>query len=60
MLKYLLTKEEMSLPDRNLVRRIMLDTFDQDFIESGSKDFIKHLKYIIDDAECLRRNKIVV
>lgn len=57
MLKYLLKKEEMNLPDRNLVRRILLDTFEEEFIESGSKDFIKHLKYIYDDEECFKGKK---
>lgn len=44
MLRYLLAKQEMTLPDRNLVRRIMLDVFDEDLLEAGSKDFIRHIK----------------
>lgn len=44
MLKYLLNKQELTLPDRNVIRRIMLDTFDEDLLELGSKDFIKYMK----------------
>ena len=45
MLKYLLAKEELSLPDRNLVRRIIADGFEEELLQGGSKDFVSHIRY---------------
>ena len=45
ILEIILSKEEMSLPDRNLLRRILVDIFDEELICSGSRNFISHLKY---------------
>jgi hypothetical protein len=44
MLKYLLIKQELTLPDRNIIRRILVDAFDEDLMDLSSKDFIKYLK----------------
>ncbi len=43
MLRYLLYKQEMQISDRNLLRRILLSTFDEGLIGAGSKQFVQHL-----------------
>jgi hypothetical protein len=43
MLRYLLYKQEMQISDRNLLRRILLSTFDESLISAGSKQFVLHL-----------------
>jgi hypothetical protein len=45
ILEIILSKEEMSLSDRNFLRRILVDIFDEELICSGSRNFINHLKY---------------
>lgn len=45
ILEIILSKEEMSLSDRNLLRRILVEIFDEELICSGSRNFINHLKY---------------
>ncbi len=47
ILDVILSKEEMNLPDRNFLRRILVDIFDEELICSGSRNFINHLKYSI-------------
>lgn len=44
MLKYLLKKEQMNIPDRNLIRRILVGIFDEELIHAGSKEFINHIE----------------
>lgn len=46
MLGYILVKDEMLLPDRNFLRRILVKTFEEDLIQSGSRNFIHHLRYL--------------
>jgi hypothetical protein len=45
ILEIILSKEEMSLSDRNFLRRILVEYFDEELICSGSRNFINHLKY---------------
>lgn len=44
MLDLILSKEEKNLPDRNFLRRILVEIFDEDLIHSGSRNFINHLR----------------
>jgi hypothetical protein len=44
MLKHLFSKDQMHIPDKNLLRRILLDSFDEDFIIAGGRKFIEYLK----------------
>lgn len=44
ILGVILSKEEMTLSDRNFLRRILVEIFDEELICSGSRNFINHLK----------------
>jgi len=52
ILRYLLHKQEMNLADRNLLRRILISVFDEDFINAGTKKFINFLKFQEGDQRC--------
>lgn len=43
MLKYLLKKQEMNAPDRNLIRRILVKAFDED-IFCDQPHFVNHIE----------------
>lgn len=45
ILKYLFYKEEMQLSDRNLLRRILISTFEEEIICAGTKKFIHFLRW---------------
>jgi len=36
-------KADILLADRNFLRRIMYEIFDEEMIHSGSKDFVNHV-----------------
>ncbi len=46
ILDLILSKEEMTLADRNFLRRILVTIFDEELIFAGSRNFINHLKYV--------------
>jgi hypothetical protein len=45
ILELILTKEEKNLPDRNFLRRILVEIFDEELIFAGSRHFVNHLRY---------------
>lgn len=48
ILRYLYSKEEMTVGDRNFIRRIMLSIFDQEIVCAGGPDLVTMLEYSID------------
>jgi hypothetical protein len=59
MLQYILRKQHMDQPDRNLIRRILVAIFDEELIHSGSKDFINHIEYLQTNSECSKARKVI-
>jgi hypothetical protein len=47
MLKYLFKKGNLNVPDKNLIRRILVNCFDEDLICDASQDFVNHIEYLI-------------
>ena len=44
MLAYVLGKETLEKVDRNWIRRVLLQSFDEEMLAGGDRQFVEHLK----------------